>query len=189
MADVAFSCACGGLTGSIIDASPKTGSHAVCFCTSCRAGEVYSGAPDPAPDPIGVFQTSPHRINITSGQDQLAPFSFGPKNLLRWQAKCCGTAIFNTPRNPGLSFVAIRTTCLEETSTIGPVRSKGFIPTQDGKQRNEGLYALIFNAMCRMIGKRLSGRWKDTPFFDIETRRPIAPVTLVSKEERRALLP
>ena len=189
MPDVAFSCSCGTLTGNIIGASPKTGDHAVCYCTSCRAGEVYAGAPDPAPDPIGVFQTAPHRIQIKTGQDQLAPFSFGPKNLLRWQAKCCGRAMFNTPRNPGLSFVGVRTTCLADTSAIGPIRSKGFIPTKDGKQRHEGLYALMFTALRRMIGKRLSGRWKDTPFFDTATRQPTAPVTLVSKEERCALLP
>lgn len=188
MPDLAFSCSCGALQGVIANASPRTGTHAACHCQSCRAGELYTGAPDPAPAPVAIFQTSPHRVQITKGAEHLAPFSFGPKNLLRWRATCCGQAMFNTPRNPAVSFVGIRTTCIKDPSSLGAIQCEAFVPTKDGKTRHKGIWKLAAGPLSRMIANRLSGRWKDTPFFDAETRQPVAAVTVVPKDERKALL-
>ncbi len=40
-----------------------------------------------------------------------------------------------------------------------------------------------------MIASRLSGRWKETPFFDAVTGRPVAEPELISKSRRAALYP
>lgn len=187
MSALPFQCECGTVQGQISNASAKTGTHAECFCQSCRAGELYARAPDPAPGPIGIFQTSPHLVQITSGQDKLAVFSFGEKNLLRWQAACCGSPLFNTPRNPKLSFVGIRTNRLADTDAIGPVVGQAFVPTAGGKAKHKNLRKLMFSALARIAGNRLSGRWKQTPFFDAKTGNPIAPIKVVSRAERKAL--
>jgi hypothetical protein len=62
------------------------------------------------------------------------------------------------------------------------------IPAKDGKTRHKGIWKLAVGPLGRMISNRLTGRWKDTPFFDATTRQPVAAVTIVSKQEREALL-
>lgn len=170
------------------NATPATGSHAECFCEGCRAGELYTGAPDPAPAPVGIFQTSPHQLDIIKGHEHLAVFSFGPKNLLRWHASCCGSPLFNSMRNPKVSFVGMRTNLFADTTALGPVITQSYIPAPNGKTRHEGIYGLIWQAVLRIAKNRITGRWKQTPLFDVVSDSPVAPVTLVSKADRRALL-
>lgn len=184
----AFQCSCGALKGEIASAGPPTTFHAVCFCDSCRAGEIYGQAPDPAPGPVGIVQTSPHLLSITAGADNLAVFSFGPKNVLRWHASCCGAPLFNTPRNPKLSFVGLRTSRLVDMTGIGPALTQGFIPAPDGKTRHKALAKLILATLKRITVNRITGRWAQTPLFDPKTLAPVATVKLLSKAERKALL-
>ena len=186
--DIAFSCTCGTLKGTLCGAHPRSGTHAACFCADCRAADVHLGQPDPAPDPIGIFQTTPDKIKITAGQDQLAVFSFGKKNLLRWHAKCCGASLFNTLRNPKIAFVGVRTNRLADTAPLGPIVARGFIPVAGGKPKHEGIQHLIWGMITRVAGARLSGRWKQTPFFDTGTQTPTREITVLSKSTRAGLL-
>ncbi len=187
MAEVPFSCPCGKVAGTLADVSPRSGTHAVCYCASCRAGEIYSGGADPAPEPVDIYQTSPYLLTLAKGRDHLAVFSFGPKNLLRWKASCCGTAMFNTPRNPKMSFVGVRTSVIAQTAPLGPVVGKAFVPVPGKKPRHENLRAMLFDALARILGNRVSGRWKSNPLFDTDTGAPIHPVHVVSPQERAAL--
>lgn len=186
--DLAFACTCGKLGGTLRGAAPNVGTHAECSCRDCRAAELHLGQPDPAPGPVGIFQTTPDRVTITKGADELAVFSFGDKNLLRWHAACCGTALFNTPRNPKLSFVGIRTNSFADTAPLGPVVAQGFIPTKNGKTRHKGLLRMIGSALSRIAMQRLTGRWKNTPFFDTNSATPVSPVTVLPQGTRKALL-
>lgn len=188
MPDIAFSCECGTLKGTLRGANTRSDTHAECFCTDCRAAELHLGQPDPAPGPVGIYQTSPDRIVIDQGQDQLAVFSFGEKNLLRWHAMCCNVPLFNTMRSPKVSFVGIRTNRLADTAALGPIVGRGFIPVAEGKPKHEGLPRLIWGMAARIIAGRLSGRWKQTPFFDITTLETTRPVTVLPKGTRAGLL-
>ena len=186
--DTPFACSCGKLGGVLLAVDPNQGTHAECHCTSCRCGEIYCGQPDPAPDPVGIFQTSADKVRIDRGQEHLAVFSFGETNLLRWYADCCGSPMFNTLRNPKLGFAGVRTSCLADTAPLGPIVATGFIPTENGKQKHRGLPVMVWRTLRRMTGDRLSGRWKNGPFFDSTTLQPIRPVKIVSAEERRGLI-
>ncbi len=115
-------------------------------------------------------------------------FSFGETNLLRWHATCCGAPMFNTLRNPKLGFVGVRTTCLADVAPLGPIVATGFIPAENGKQIHRGLPLMIWRTLKRIAGDRLSGRWKNGPFFDSMTLAPIRPVRVVPAQERRALI-
>jgi hypothetical protein len=187
--DIAFSCTCGTLKGTLRGAHPRSGTHAECYCVDCRAAEIHLGQPDPAPGPVGIFQTTPDRIDVNEGQDKLAVMSFGDKNLLRWYASCCGAPLFNTMRNPKFAFVGIRTNRLDGTAPLGPVVGRGFIPVKGGKPKHEGLRHLILGMASRVIGARLSGRWKQTPFFDTQTLMPLHDVQVLPKGTRASLLP
>jgi len=188
MADLALSCACGAIQGVVRDASPQTGTHAKCYCSSCRAGELHAGAADPAPEAVEIYQTSPHMLDITQGADKLAAFSFGPRNLIRWRAPCCNCTMFNTPRNPKMSFVGIRTNRLSDTDAIGPITGFAFKRLPNGKSQHKGLPRLLTSAVARIAGNRFSGRWRANPLFDVDSATPITDVVLVSWAGRRALL-
>jgi hypothetical protein len=165
-----------------------SGNHALCFCQSCRAADIYTGDPDPGSNGITVYQTTPDKTSFEAGQDQLAVFSFGPKNLLRWQAGCCGTLLFNTLRSPKASFTALRAERVSDKAVLGPVRSRGFIPKENGKHRHEGIRPLILGMLWRLLVGRITGRWKQTPFFDVATLEPVAKIQVLPKGERGRLL-
>ncbi|WP_299691062.1 DUF6151 family protein [uncultured Tateyamaria sp.] len=185
-ADLKFACNCNTLRGTLVGAGPGTGTRVECFCHDCRAAEVYAGQPDPAPGAVQLYQTTPFRVRIDAGADQLAPFAFSEKGPLRWQARCCGATMFLTARSPKLSFTSFRTDRLADSDALGPVRARAFVRKPNGKRGHEGLAGFIAGFAARAIGARVSGRWKDTPFFDPDGR-PVAEVHLVSKAERNAL--
>ncbi len=186
MTNVPFTCRCGSVKGTLHDVG--YGTHARCFCQSCRAADIHTGAADPGKDGVTVYQTTPDRISFEVGQDQLAAFSFGPKNLLRWQAKCCGTLLFNTLRSPKVSFAALRANRITDTTPLGPIRARGFIPAANGKHRHEGIGPLVAGMLGRALLGRVTGRWKQTPFFDIATQQPVADVEVLPFGERDRIL-
>lgn len=185
--DLPFACSCNTLRGTLINASGSSGTRAECFCTDCRAAEVFAGQPDPAPGGVQLFQTTPDKIRFDAGEDQLVVFSFSPKGILRWQAKCCGALLFNTVRTAKVPFAALRTDRLADDSALGPVVVKAFVRKSDGKQGHIGGSRMLLGMLMQVLPCRLSGRWKTTPFFDIETGKPSRDVQLVTKAERAAL--
>ena len=185
--DLAFACDCGILRGRLVGATPSNGNRVDCYCNSCRDAELFAGQPDPAPGPVELYQSHPKRVKFDAGLDQLAVFSFSDQGILRWQAKCCGATLFNTLRKPKVAFATIRTDRLEDPSVLGPVRTRAFVKMPDGKTRNEGFARAVIKLITNALPSRLTGGWKETPFFDIDTLEPVREVYVVSKAERAAL--
>lgn len=185
--DLQFSCECGTIRGRLRDIAPGDGTHAVCHCHDCRVAETYAGQPDPGTSGVGLFQISPDRIQFDAGLEHVAVFSFKERGLLRWHADCCGVTLFNTVRNPKIAFASLRTNRLAEPEAIGPVVGHAFMVGKDGKQRHTGLTRFVWGTLKRVALARLSGRWRQTPFFDADTGTPIRPVHVLSAEERAAL--
>lgn len=188
MTDVAFSCRCKAVQGIVHELTPSAGTHAVCYCDSCRAAELVLGMPDPGGNGVHVFQTTPDRISFSAGQEKVAPMSFSENGLLRWRATCCDTPMFNTVRSPKMSFVGILTAILADPAAVGPVVGWAFVPKGDGKTAHRGLYHLAFRAIMRIAKQRLTGRWKQTPFFDVAQGTPVQPVTVLPKGTRAKVL-
>ena len=117
----------------------------------------------------------------------MSVFSFGETNLLRWYASCCGTPMFNTLRKPKLAFASIMTRTLSDPAPLGPIVGTGYIPTPSGKLRNEGLPRLIWGALSRAAGAKVTGRWKVNPFIDPDTATPKRPVHIVPRDQRKAI--
>lgn len=184
--DLPFACNCRKLRGTLLGVSPRNGTRAECFCHDCRAAEVFAGQPDPAPGPVQLYQTVPFRVRFDAGADQLAPFTFSEKGPLRWQARCCGATMFLTARSPKLAFTSFRTDRLEDDRPLGPVVARAFVRKPNGKRGHEGLARFIFGFLRRTIAARVSGRWRDTPFFD-NKGAPVQEVHIVSEAERAAL--
>lgn len=187
MADVPFSCRCGEIKGTLHGASPTAGNHVRCYCASCRAAVLFTTGHDVGADGVELYQTTPDKISFSQGQDKLAIFSFTPSKLLRFRASCCGVQMFTMLPTPKFAMVGMMTNLLADTSAIGPVASEAFIPQPDGSSRHSSVARLYGGTIWRALVARLTGRWKDTPFFDIETGKPVAPVYVPTAAERATL--
>lgn len=188
-APLEFSCSCGRLQGHIDAQATRSGNHVQCYCRDCRAAELYLKQPDPAPGPVDLFQTTPDAITITHGAQNLGLFRLGPRGLMRWYATCCNAPVFNTLASPKLAFAGIPLARLSAPERIGPVRTKGYMLQADGKLKHRGLARMAWGIISRMLAARLSGTWRQTPFFDTQTGDPVVKPNVLGKQERAALYP
>ncbi|SDD14688.1 DUF6151 family protein [Ruegeria marina] len=184
---LAFACACGALEGHLTPAAVQSGTHVVCYCADCRAGEVFFGQPDPAPGPVDIFQLSPDGIVIEKGRQHLALMRLSPKGLLRWYANCCNTPIATTLKSPKTPFAGFNTRRLADIAALGPVRTRAFVPQPGGGHKHVNIAPAVYGLFSRMLAARLSGRWRETAFFDTATGKPVAEARILTKEERQAL--
>ncbi|WP_425045583.1 DUF6151 family protein [Primorskyibacter sp. S87] len=182
---LAFSCDCGTVRGEL---SPVRGNHVVCYCPDCRAAELHLGRPDPATEPADLFQTAPDTVTFTQGADHLAVFRLSPKGPLRWYADCCNAPLFNTLASPKLAFSTLHTKRVEDQDKLGPIVIRVSVPQPDGTRKTEGKGRMISDILGQMLMNRITGRWKQTPFFD-PGGAPVADVYQLTKAERAALYP
>lgn len=184
--DVTFSCGCGQIHGVLRDVSPKTGTALVCYCSRCRAAEVFLDQADPQDDGVPLFQTTCDRVVFTAGANQMYAFSFEKRGLIHWYAKCCKVPLFNTTATPTSGFVSVLVNRVSPKEPLGPIKAFLFQDNEGGKQVHKGLYHVIAGATVRAIRMRISGKWKNNPFFG-KTRAPISRVHVLSDVEKRHL--
>ena len=182
---VGVSCNCGKVRGQVDVPSPGAGNHAICHCADCRAATIHLGQPDPAPDGVEIWQTTPDRLHLTEGHDLLALMQLSPKGLYRWYASCCNTPLFNTLRKPRLAFVGVNVDRLDDAAPLGPVIARAFMKQADGKYRHEGFNRAGLRIIQMMLAANLSGRWRQNPFFE-DTGAPVAKSRILTREERAA---
>lgn len=183
-----FSCSCGQLAGHISPEARKSGLRLLCFCPDCRANELYHKQPDPTAG-VDLFQLAPHGITLTQGADQLRLMRLGPKGLFRWYAGCCGTPVANTLAKPQLAFVGLRSDLFDDTAALGRIRAKSHVIKPGKPPQNQGMMRMVIGIFSRMTTARLSGLWRETPFFDAQSGAPVAPPEVLSKEARATLYP
>jgi hypothetical protein len=130
-------------------------------------------------------------VHFTAGLEVLACMSLSERGRLRWYASCCNTPVGNTPRNLKVSYVGVIHGCLEGGSpsierSFGRLRVA--VNTNSARNKVEstpmastvGMFAL----MMSLLVARLSGAYKNNPFFVPGTRTPIRPVRVLSMAER-----
>ncbi|MDQ2089231.1 DUF6151 family protein [Marimonas arenosa] len=186
MTELAFSCACGHVKGRLDVPSRRAGNHVVCHCPDCRAAEIHLGQPDPAPNGVEIWQTTPDRVTIDAGADQLALIQLSPKGLFRWHARCCGAPLFNTLRSRRLPFVGIPAKRLSDTAPLGPITTRAFMAKPGGGYEHDGFSRAGIKISSMMLGALVSGRWRDTPFFNAAGHPVVAPHVLTRDERRTA---
>lgn len=174
-ADIPFACRCGAVSGTLHDVRPHEGTHVVCHCASCARAMQLSGLGDEAGGGVDLWQTTPDRIEITTGADRLIPVRLSPKGLFRWTAKCCDTPMVNTFGTPALPFAGLLTRNLSDPAPLGPVIAHGFVTGPNGKQRHQNGGRVIWRMLKRTAAAKLSGRAKQTPFFNADGSPTTAP--------------
>lgn len=137
---------------------------------------------------VELYQTTPDKISFQQGRGNLGVFSFSPEKLLRFRATCCGVQMFTTLPTPKFALAGVMTNMLSDTTAIGPVAMEAFIPQRDGSSKHSSALRLYGGTIWRALIARITGRWKQTSFFDIITGKPVAEVYVPNAEERANLL-
>lgn len=195
---VELRCRCGGVRAVVTGVSPRTVNRVVCYCDDCQAFAHQLGRADllNANGGSDIVQIAPSALSFVQGQNRIAGVRLTPKGLYRWYASCCNTPVGNT-LSPTVPFVGIVAQTLEG-GTLGvdevagpPVGAiLGKYAVGEPPAGSTGLdLSLILRAIGKVLGWRLRGKTWPHPFFKRDTREPIYPVTVLSREQRETLRP
>jgi hypothetical protein len=120
-------------------------------------------------------------VHFDQGAEQIACLRLTRNGTMRWYAKCCHTPIGNTVANPKVSFVGlihpfVTGTREERDSAFGPVTTRVFTDAAVGEQRPmpTGFTGAMAKLAIMIIGARISGAYRRTPFFRDDMKSPIA---------------
>ncbi|HWT41097.1 MAG TPA: DUF6151 family protein [Sphingopyxis sp.] len=194
--DLSFACACGAISGTLLDVGPGQGDHVVCHCTDCQDLTRHLGHAERVLDAHGgsaLYQSRCARLRIETGRERLACVHLTDKPTLRWYASCCGMPLFNTYANGKLPYITTQFAACDPTTRdalVGPPR--GHLFTQDGIGDTSALPAMSMARLMRrffprMIRDLLSGDRRRCPLFDAKTLEPIAKPHRLTGEEMLAL--
>lgn len=187
-------CRCGALQGHV--ELSGLSNRVRCYCQDCQAFARFLGSLDQVLNAQGgsdVVQLAPHRIRITQGAAQLAVMRLSDQGMLRWYAACCRTPVGNTLTSRAMPFTGLLVQCLDTApleAAFGPVRASANTASAIGepKPRAFGMAGALLRILGMVLGSRLSGRYKDTPFFTA-AGAPVAEPTVLSAEDRTRLRP
>lgn len=187
-------CRCGSIEGFV--ASTGRAARAVCYCRDCQTYARFLGKPERVLDARGgtdVLATVPQFVSFRHGLEKMKCMSLSEKGILRWYAGCCKTPIANTARDPKLPYVGLVHECIGGSATldevVGSARVRVNTKSANGTVASTPGATLlaVMKIMSNVSGARLTGKYKDTPFFDMATLRPIVEPQVISKEERQRL--
>lgn len=188
-------CECGAVEGYV--ASPHVAGRVVCYCRDCQAFARFLRRPERILNSRGgtdIIATLPRHVHFTKGVERLACVRLSDKGMLRWYASCCRTPMGNTPENPKLSYVGLVRSCLpgsseELDSAFGPARislNTASANSQVSPTRTASVFGLL-KIIRNVLGARLSGAFRDNPFFRPGSTEPIAVPETLKPHERAAL--
>lgn len=187
-------CRCGEVRGIVANPSSRSVNRVVCYCDDCQAYAHQLGRTDLLNDKGGsdIVQVAPAALSFTKGQSRIAGLRLTPKGLYRWHTTCCNTPVGNT-LGPAVPFVGIPVQSFDTArvddvfgAPMGAIMGKYAVGEPPAGSTGFNL-SLILRAIGRVLGWRLGGRTWPHPFFVRDTRAPIYPLTVISRERREAL--
>lgn len=188
----ALRCRCGTLQGLVEPSAAAA--RAVCYCRDCQAYARFLAQPGivDAEGGTEVVAMHPRHLRFTTGLESLACLSLSPRGLLRWYASCCSTPLGNTPRDRKLAYVGLVHSCLRAPgsslqASFGAVRITVNTPSAHGPALTTPLLGRVaagVGLVSSLVGARLSGSYRDNPFFDAGSGEPLRRPRVITREER-----
>jgi len=195
---VPLKCRCGKIRGSVAPASPSVGHRVVCMCIDCQTYAHWLGEEAQLLDDVGgtdIYQTTPSRIRIDEGQDQIRCFRLSPKGTLRFYAGCCRTPLANMTAAAGVPFAGIPHAFMDHADktrdeALGPIKARynandATGPAPAGSQATISKLTMA-RAGMGLLWDRIRGLHQPNPFRDAQGQ-PVAKPDVVSKDERNSL--
>lgn len=188
-------CRCGKFQAQL--AHPERGTRTVCYCRDCQAFAHYLGLPEGMLDPMGgtdIVAMAPRYVSLTHGLEHLACMSLSSNGILRWFSSCCRTPIGNTPRDIRTSHIGLVHSCLETGGSsldeaFGPVRMRVNRRSARGRpDSTPGTAFALVRYVCSLAWTRISGRYRDNPFFDVRSGMPRVGPRVLTPTQRDELM-
>jgi uncharacterized protein DUF6151 len=187
-----LSCTCRSFQAEVTDISPRKSTHLVCYCKHCQAFARHLGQDVRLLDELGgmdLLQIEPRQIRITKGHDMLAALRLTVKGPIRWYTNCCKTPLCNTLASPFPPFVSLMADNLSPKPDLGPVLLHSSTKHIDNKLRptphgKTAIAKVILRFLRRSLIARMNGSYKQTPFFDPNSKKPVAIVRPLTKQEK-----
>jgi hypothetical protein len=189
-------CRCGQLRARL--ARPDLAMRAICYCRDCQAYAHFLGPPVGLLDALGGTEVAivrPRRVAFVAGVEQLACMSLSPRGIFRWYARCCRTPIGNTPRDARIPYLGLVHACYADAGApvdaLGPVRMKVNRQSAHGDPGGTALAPLMLagaRQAASLAWDRVSGKYRENPFFDAASGAPCREPEVITKEARAALM-
>jgi len=188
---LSLSCSCSRTRLTVTAAN--TGTRLTCYCADCQTAARHLKA-EVLDDAGGtdLLQVAAHQVSVSG--PPLALMRLSPKGIFRWHSSCCDTPMANTLPFPHLSFAGLLLANVRDAGAALPAsagavntiyaRGRPGVPAQD---RGMGRSVLAF--FKRTLAARLSGKWRETPFFTGPPWAPVATPRVLTKDERNAARP
>ncbi len=179
-------CDCGKMRARI---GLSKGTHIVCACKDCQAQARHLGRGDRL-DPRGgtdLLLTTVDRVELLEGREHLRSLRLTKKGPIRWYAGCCGTPFVNSAGTRGVPHAGVITWNLTPQEALPPLAAR-MMDKGAPKSGGVAVVGAIVGHLSHVLGARLSGRHKTTPFFDAEGSPVVQPVWLSDAERRAAYL-
>jgi len=145
-----------------------------------------------------IVQVAPANFEITEGHENVRCLRLSPKGTIRFFVDCCKTPIGNTV-SPSLPFIGVPTAFVARPDgrslddLLGPVRARLHANDACGKVVGDAHPKVpplfLVRTLRLMAGHRLRGRHRPFVLFDPETREPVSPPRVLTRDERRAATP
>lgn len=191
-----FHCACGAMAWSVEESSPRLGIRYICHCDDCQAFARFTGRAEYVLDANGgtdAYQLPASRVRIIKGQEALACVRMTTRPLLRWHCASCRVPVANTYGTSALSFVSLplaAASAEDREAILGP--SSGHVWTKFGvgdlsQAKQVNIAAMLWRMACRIIIARLSGDYRNNPFFGRNDGNPLVEPRRLSQAERHDL--
>jgi Family of unknown function (DUF6151) len=192
-------CHCGKLKGTLNH--NREINRCLCYCADCQAFARFLKRENEILDDrsgTSIIQTIPANLTFTEGIEHLACMRLTKNGLLRWYTTCCYTPIGNTPPTLNLSFIGLIHTCLsaERTSLDKEFGSiEMYVNTKsailrgrdsangENKPKSAGVLSGTLRAIGFILKARFDGRYKQNPFFVVESGTPIVVPKVLDDEE------
>lgn len=191
-------CRCGKVRMRLDVPGRSAGTRVTCYCRDCQTAARLNGDGDKILGPAGgtdIYQTTPDRLTIERGAEELEIVRLSPKGLMRWHARCCDTPMVNTLERLALPFVGLVLRPDQRAAAdavLGPVVAHAFTasaPRGEGAPAKDVHFARTGGQLVmRMIAAALSGRARHNP-LRAPDGTPIAPVRVVDRATREAARP
>lgn len=196
--DVPLRCACGKITGVAEGVAASEGTRCVCYCGDCQAFARFLGR-DGVLDQWGgtdIWQMSPGKMRLEVEGDALRCVKLSAEGMHRWYCGECRTAIANT-MTAIIPFVGVVHSVMdldagarEELMGPGhPVQTDTAYGEGAPKQDGSAIFKVLLRTMGMVVGRKILGRGRISPFFDAKTKLPKVTPQVLTLDERRRLVP
>jgi hypothetical protein len=196
--DVPLRCECGKIRGVAEAVEASEGTRCVCYCGDCQAFARFVGR-EGVLDAWGgtdIWQMSPGKMRLEVEGDALRCVKLTAEGMHRWYCGECRTPIANT-LTAIIPFVGVVHSFMDHASggiardeLLGPAH-----PVQTATAYGEGapvqkssaIFKVLLRTMGMVVGRKILGRGRVSPFFDAKTKEPKVKPQILSLDERRAL--